>query len=938
MKNNYLLSLLVCVFISGPVLADSNQGIYQGGLQSVRFDESPPLKSIVPLAIPKSADRGGLIVDPDGLSKPVYGPQDVDPVVQQEVFPRRIPAPGVSFNGPTNLSGVSPPDPVGDIGPNHYVVMSNLFFEIYDRSGTSVFGPAANNTIWSGFGGECETQNSGDPIVLYDQLADRWLLTQFTSNGSTLYNCVALSTTADPTGTYYRWAISNGAHFPDYPKYGVGTDAYYISTRDFQNSSYVGIGVYALNKAEMIAGNPNPTIVNFFVDRTVESNVGDGLLPMDIDGFDLPPNGSAHYFLGTMDDGGPYSAPQDALTLWKFVVDFATPANSSFTLANTINVAAFDTIYPCPGGGRNCIQQPDTTNMLDIQSYRQRALHRLAYRNFGDHEALVANQSVEASANVAGIRWWEIRSPASNPVVYQEGTYGPGVTDGIHRWMGSIAMDSAGNIGLAYSASSTTLYPSLRYTGRLSSDPLGTMAQGEEIIHTGTGSQTGSQRWGDYSSLNVDPTDDCTFWYTNEYVPSNSSNGWQLRIGSFRFNECGTPGFTLSSVSPSSQSACIDETASYNLNVGSIAEFDSPVTLALTGAPATSTAQFSLNPVTPLPGTSTLQVGNLTGVAAGTYAMQLDGTATGADPRQIDLELKVFTAEPPQSTLISPTDTETNVDYQPSFSWSDVGAESYIIEVATDALFANIVFTQTVNSTTVAPGSSLDSNSTYYWRVIAQNACGAGLQSATFSFVTKPAPGDCPAGVAAVDVVNYDFESGEQGWVHSALTGTDTWVISSSNPHSGTQSFHAEDLATESDQILTSPPVNLPTGQSPLTFQFWNDQTLEDRTGGCWDAGILEISTDGGASFAQVDGADLLTDPYDGPINGGPLQGSPGWCGDPQPYLNSIIDLDALAGQTVMFRFRVSTDGSVGRVPGWKIDDVKVRGCLAEEVFQDGFE
>ena len=433
---------------------------------------------------------------------------------------------------------------MGDVGLNHYVAMSNLYFQIYDKTGVSVYGPAANNTLWSGFGGKCESDNAGDPIVLYDQLSDRWILTQFTSptSGSPYYNCVAVSTTPDPTGTYYRWAFSTGSNFPDYPKYGVWPDALYISTREFAGgSSFAGIGVYAVNRAELVTGNPSPTVVSFVVTPAVaggDYNIGDGLLPSDLDGTELPPANSPNYYMGSMDDGGQYGAPQDALTLWKFTVDFATPANSSFVLSNTIPIANFDTQFSLCSG-RSCIPQPGTSNRVDILSYRQRPIHRLAYRNFGTHESLVTNQSVEAATGVAGNRWWEIRDPNGTPTIYQEGTFAPGVSDGIHRWMASVAMDQSGNMALGYSASDgTSTYPSVWYTGRLVDDPLGTMPQGESSIVDGAGSQTSSQRWGDYSSLNIDPADDCTFWYVNQYFPTSGTN-WVLRIGAFAFDTCG---------------------------------------------------------------------------------------------------------------------------------------------------------------------------------------------------------------------------------------------------------------------------------------------------------------------------------------------------------------------------------------------------------------
>ena len=523
-----------------PDSAPVTSGIYRGAGIAVRFDVSPPLRSMS-LRPMKPTGRRALEELRTGFEGPL-GPQTPDSRVQPRVGIGEIPSPIASFDGPSNLANVSPPDPVGDVGPNHYVAMSNLFFAIYDKTGGLLYGPAANNTLWATFGGPCQTENQGDPIVLYDQLADRWILTQFTANGPEYFNCVAISTSADPTGTYYRYAFSTGNNFPDYPKYGVWGDAYAISTREFDaGASFEGIGVYALNRAQMLAGNPAAQVISFLVPPgATPYNIGDGLLPADLDGSAPPPAGAPMYFMGSMDQGGPYGAPQDALTLWKFHVDFALPANSTFTLAAPLPVATFDSMFPCTPTSRSCIPQPGTAAKIDILSYRQRLMHRLAYRNFGTHESLVANQSVEAGPAVAGIRWYEIRDPNGTPAIFQQGTYAPGLTDGIHRWMGSIAMDAVGDIALGYSASdAVSTFPSVWYTGRLAADPPGTLGQGEGSIVHGTGSQTSSGgRWGDYSSLNVDPVDDCTFWYVSQYLPSTSVVGWRLRIGSFKFPGC----------------------------------------------------------------------------------------------------------------------------------------------------------------------------------------------------------------------------------------------------------------------------------------------------------------------------------------------------------------------------------------------------------------
>jgi hypothetical protein len=532
------------------------QGVYRGLSPVVKFDISPPLREMrVILPGP-----GQLRENEDREIVPLkvrFAPE-WDPVVQATVGGRdipggisggvEIPGPIVTFNGQTNTSGVDPPDPNGAVGPNHIVTMCNLSFQIFNKAGTSVFGPAANNTLWAGFGGSCQTSNSGDPVVLYDRAADRWLLSQFTATSAPFLNCVAISTTSDPTGSYFRYAFktgTTGANFPDYPKYGVWPDAYYLSTREFAGlaGSFQGVGAYALNRAQMLAGNPTPQVVSFLVPPVgLGANVGDGLLPSDLDGPTPPPPGSPNYFLGSQDNNGPYGAPSDALNLYKFHVDFATPPNSTFMLTNTIPVAAFNSILGLCGGTRACIPQPGTTSKIDHLGYRQRPLFRLAYRNFGTHESLVTNQSVSGgtgpNGEVSGIRWWELRSPNSSPVIFQQGTYAPGITDGIHRWMGSIAMDAQGNIALGYSASNGSnpaVFPSVSYTGRLATDPLGTLPLGEGSIITGTGSLTTTlNRWGDYTSLVTDPVDDMTFWYVNEWVPATSSVGWQLRIGSFK--------------------------------------------------------------------------------------------------------------------------------------------------------------------------------------------------------------------------------------------------------------------------------------------------------------------------------------------------------------------------------------------------------------------
>jgi hypothetical protein len=530
----------------------------------VAFDVSPTLSSLVAANPPNPGPGSDKIVE----IRPDRGPDVIDNgfsgngAASAAVSPRSssasalaIAAPIANFEGLSNQDNfntfgfrVNPPDPNGEVGPNHYVEMINLVVGVYSKTGTLLLGPVDTGTLWAGFAVSDCTDPSGDPIVLYDQFADRWLLTQFTTAGPEYFNCVAISQTGDPTGAYYRYAFSTGLNFPDYPKYGVWTHSYIITTREFGPTVEYGIGVYGLERNKMINGDPGARAVSFFLDGNnpaILPLVGDGLLPPDIDGKQKPKNEDPAPIIGTQDDGGGYGATFDALNIWDFSVKWRSTPIASLTLNAQLPVAAFDSIFPCAPTSRDCLPQPGITNpaqYLDILSYRQRPTFRLAYRNFKTYDAMVTNQSVEALPGVAGVRWYEIRRTGNTYSVYQQGTYAPG--DGVHRWMGSAAQDKKGNMAIGYSVvNGTTVFPGIRYTGRQAGDPLGTLPLGEGVIINGSGVQTTTNsRWGDYTALTVDPVDDCTFWYVNEYYTAagqaSSPAGWQTRIASFKLPGC----------------------------------------------------------------------------------------------------------------------------------------------------------------------------------------------------------------------------------------------------------------------------------------------------------------------------------------------------------------------------------------------------------------
>jgi hypothetical protein len=523
-------------------------------------DVSPPLRVLAANRVAPDAD--------DPADEPDLGPRpgadsghSADGALQSALLPAAIPSTQQNFEGLSNQDNfnifgfrVNPPDPDGEVGPSNYVEMVNLNFAVFDKAGNMLLGPVDTGTLWSGFAVPDCTDPSGDPVVLYDQITDRWILSQFTTSGlddpsKPFWNCVAVSTTSDPTGSYYRYAFEtkNFQFFPDYPKYGNWTDAYVLTTREFGPTVEYGIGVYALEKNKMVNGEA-ARAVSFFLDGNAPGMlplVGDGLLPADVDGKQKPKTDTAIPIVGTQDDGAGYGATFDALNIWDLSVKWNSAASSTLTLKTQLPTAAFDSIFPCAPTSRDCLPQPgivDPNQYLDILSYRQRPTFRLAYRNFKDYESLVTSQSVEASPGVAGERWYEIRRTGGTYSLYQQGTYAP--ADGVHRWMGSIAQDKKGDMGLGYSVvNGTTVFPGIRYTGRLAGDPLGQMTLGEGTIINGSGVQTTTNsRWGDYTDMTVDPVDDCTFWYVNEYylTSGTAADGrpWHTRIASFKLPGC----------------------------------------------------------------------------------------------------------------------------------------------------------------------------------------------------------------------------------------------------------------------------------------------------------------------------------------------------------------------------------------------------------------
>ena len=427
----------------------------------------------------------------------------------------RAPRLDLRFDGsknPAACGGCSPPDTNGDVGPNHYIQLVNATkVAIYDKAGNLLTAPFDLGDLWSR--GRCR-RNDGDPIVLYDETADRWLLSQFAFDK---YLCFAISQTSDPLGAYHLYTFNVGS-FPDYFKVGVMRKGYFVGANERTYTAY------AFDRRKMLRGNRNASFVKF----AGETNF---LMPADVDGSTNPPsNGLFYTFKDDSFHGG-----SDRIELFELAPDFATPANSTFQRIATIPIAPF-TYTVCGFFNFNCIRQKSTTRRLDTVS--EWPMQRLVYRRVRTHQALIGNFTVGGGLGEQGaaIRWFELRKSSIGAwVLYQEGTHDPG--DGNDRFMGSIAMDKAGNIALGYSVSSSGMYPSVKYVTRRASDPLGTMRT-ERTLKNGRGAQTASNRWGDYSAMTVDPTTGCQFWYTNEFYSANSFSNWKTVVGAFTDPTC----------------------------------------------------------------------------------------------------------------------------------------------------------------------------------------------------------------------------------------------------------------------------------------------------------------------------------------------------------------------------------------------------------------
>lgn len=928
--------------------------------RAVRHDTSPPLRELIqtlPAQLPFEAGEreipNQIFVRPDlDTLVPEYVPAQAG--VQR--VPTGTPAPPtiVSATGVNNIFGVLPPDTNGDVGRNYYIQYINLGWAIFDKTtGAKIDIPGdpddilPGNSFWAGFGGVCQSNNSGDPIVLWDEFAQRWVFSQFTGSGQPR-QCFAISTTEDPLGPYHRYEFVFPI-FNDYPHIGIWVDqdgrrsGYYFVAHEFQSSSFQGASFNVVERNRMLNGETAQ-----FVRFPGLNNYG--ALPAHLEG----------RFKAAADTCAPFvhfDSSTSEYLFWNLCVDWATIGNS--TLTNAPRRVAANNPF---SNSVAAVPQPAAAPVLD--AFPLNLMYRASVRKFDAGAptdlSMVVNHTVNAGKGQGAVRWVHfdlgktvgtgdyagdalfvqgfdpLGDGSTVERIVDEGVYAP---DEHNRWMGGISIDQSGNIGLGYTVASTTLSPQVRLTGRTFGDPAGTLRDETMCTPPTTGNQTStSGRWGDYSSTSVDPTDECTFWHTNEFYPTTASGSWSTRFCSFKFDNCGQPDFILINDSGPRVELCgtTSSDPTFDLRGAVLLGYTGQATLSASSLPGGVTANFSVNPIDPLPGTSTLTLTGAAGLATGEYTATVSAVSNALN-RSVDLQIGVSAAAAAAPTLVAPGSGATGVSVRPLLSWNaSPSALEYRVQIASDAGFTNILAEVVVDGLSVTSPVVLTPSVQYFWRVIPINFCGDGAASAVASFTTG-APGECPGGTSANTIFSDDAESTAAGWSTAGSTGaTPTWsrVAALAGTGMTTTVWRAPDHATQSDQRLTSPGIAVPANSQAtfLVYQTFHNLETDPPSNGCWDAGILEISTDG-TTFTQVPDEVMLTDPYTGLVVENPdsvISGQPGWCGStPNTSINAVVDLSAYAGETVNLRLRTGTDAFVAASApnGWFVDNIQVRAC-----------
>ncbi len=731
-----------------------------------------------------------------------------------------------------------PPDTNGDVGPNHYIQTVNTSVAIYNKTSGALISAVTYNTFFTGPAGTpCDTSNDGDPVVLYDPLVDRWIVTDFAwfnFNTGPWYECIAVSQTGDPvSGGWYFYAMqANGGNFPDYfndyPKLGVWPDAYYMSANMFQPvGDGFGVRLWALNKTPLLTGG---ALQEVHFDLCMDGSCG-SFLPSNLRGTP-PPNGSPNYFANL--------TGLSSFDVYRFQADFANPALSTLTGPISVPIAPYN-LYS------SAISQPGTAQGLD--SLSDRLMMQLQYRNMGTHEALWATHTVD-EGGLAVARWYEIRDPGGTPTLFQQGSLNPG--DGINRWMASIAADQDGNAAIGYSVSNSSVFPGIRYQGRLNGEIPGQMPQTERTLVNGAGSQTSIDRWGDYSAMSVDPNDDCTFWYTQEYYTATGTN-WQTRIGSFKFPSCGQPKGTITGKVVDSLTNAAVPNAPVTVSGGLL---EASITVQ-TNASGDYTADI-------LPGTYSVTAGPLLPGYPNPNGVSNQVVTAGNTTVVPDIPLVGVPNLNYASTTINDTTGNGNGNGSPDPGESDVqffiglnnngAATGTGINAGLSTTTTGVTVAQNTSAYPDIPAGGSAPNTTAYVISLASDLdCGTIMQ---FNLAVTTAQGsyNFPFTIQASipqppqNAFFDDFENGVNGWTTGG-TGN-LWAQTTSQSYSPTHSWTdspAGNYGNDVNSWLQSPVIDL-SGKSGISVSAYARYALESG----YDYTYLEWSTNGGTTWNAV--------------------------------------------------------------------------------------
>ncbi len=870
----------------------------------------------------------------------------------------------VGFNSAQG-GGFLPPDTNGDVGPNHYVLTSNIRVQIYNKTGTPFFagGPVLQSTtFFTGLpaGNACRTGDDGDPVVVYDNLADRWMISQFEVNGVPGHQCIAVSQTPDPTGAWYAYDFVNPTtDFQDYPHYGVWPDGYYLTTNQFNQAgtAFLGAGFWVFDRVKMLAGDPTASYV-YFNRFAADPNAG-GVLPTDLDGFIPPPAGLPNRFYEFRADEF-VAAETDSLRVYELVPNFATPASSTFKatgiagpnglLGADIALAAFDARSP---NSRNLIEQGSATTTTALDAIADRVMFRLAYRNLGSFASPTNSWTGNFTVNVggvnpttpttyqAGIRWFELHSSnaVALPTVFDQGTHLTGAVDpvaGNNNWMGSIAQDHQGSIALGYSQAGTALKANMVVAGR-GATAAGTMNNGEVNFFTqaqlGVQSST-SGRWGDYASMSVDPVDECTFYFASEIIPTGST-AWQTQVGYFKYPGCIAPprgliaanitdcngGAPIIGANVSISGGYIRQTAAGGVLESNIAALAGTYSATVS---KTNYSTVTINAVVVTNGNTT----TITACIAGSPAIATAPPAlviaenfvpanSAPDPGEVvTVSLPLRNTSTTNSTNLVATLQATGGVTLPS------AAQNYGVVVGGGAnVLRDFTFTasgtcgNTITLTLALQDGALNLGTATFTMQLGTTLVTSAL-SETFDGVTAPA---VPA-----------------GWTATPATGVAVaWVSSATNPSSAPNAMFTPDINNIGNTELLSPSFIVPAGGGQITFRNLYNMETGATTG--FDGTVLEYNVNGGAFQDITTGGNaFVAGGYNRTISasfGSPIAGRQAWSGlsggttAAPTYITSTINLPAAtAGQSVQLKWRAALDSSAVAAGsnGVRIDNVSV--------------